>query len=234
MTLKDETTLHLTDAHCADLVLGLLADDACARALTHASACVVCAERLRSHVAAVTRLRADQSDASGAQVLRLPRRWRLGPRVPAIAAAAALVLLLGWPRFSQHVPRPQPTWLAVPSDDVLLREGDAEDPHLAAGFAAYARHDLPTAKRELMLAHTTESTEQARRLYLAHVCLLEGDAAESLSLLRSLTWIALPAAVHRDALSLLVQALRATDHRASADSLEHVLRSTPEWVPLQP
>src|SRR5439155_12068183 len=127
-------------------------------ALAHARHCPVCAARLRSHVAAVHRMQADQPGSGAGAVSRLPRAWSLAP---ALAAAAALVLLVWWPRGSQqHAVRPT-SWLAMPTDGVLLREGEAEDPHLAAGFAAYARHDLTAARRELELAHAGETAEQA-------------------------------------------------------------------------
>ncbi len=226
-----DRTAHLDDLRCTDLVLGLLAPDERRDALAHASRCPACAERLRSHVAAVHRMRANLPGARMGPVQRLPRAWALAP---ALAAAAALVLLVWWPRGAERIGGRTTSWLAMPTDGVLLREGEAEDPHLAAGFAAYARHDLAGARRELEAAHASETAEQARRVYLAHVVLLQGDAGRALELLRSVTWIELPAGVHREATELLVQALRATGHPASADSLEHALRMTPEWVPLQP
>ena len=226
-----ETTRHLADAHCADLVLDLLAPAERHAALAHASSCPECAARLRSHVSAASRMRADLPAGRRARISRMSP---LVPLLPALAAAAALVVLLGLPRGVQHVPRTSASWLAMPADGVLFREGAAEDPHLVAGFAAYARHDLPVARRELELARAGETAEQARRVYLAHVVLLEGDAERALALLRSLDWIELPAAVHRPAVELLVQAERATGHPASADSIEHALRITPEWIPVQP
>src|SRR5207245_2253540 len=99
-------------------------------------------------------------------VRRLPPTWTLAT---ALAAAAALVLLMGWPRGTERIGLRPTSWLAMPTDGVLLREGEAEDPHLAAGFAAYARHDLAGARRELEAAHASETAEQARRVYLAHV-----------------------------------------------------------------
>ena len=192
---------------------------------------ISCAARLRSHVAAVSRMRADLPASGSDRVHRLPPAWTLAP---ALAAAATLVLLVWWPRgASRHATGPT-AWLTMPAEGVLLREGAAEDPHLAAGFAAYARHDLAGARRELEAAHATETTEQARRVYLAHVVLLQGDASRALGLLRSVDWIELPAAVHRPALELLVQAERATGHPASADSIQHALQTTPEWIPILP
>lgn len=224
-----EPSPHLDDARCADIVLELLPAEARRTALAHASRCPACGARLRSHVAALSRMHADLP--AGGRVERWQRAWALAP---AFAAAAALLLLVWWPRdTARHATRPT-AWLSMPAEGVLLREGAAEDAHLAAGFAAYARHDLPVARRELEAAHASETTEQARRVYLAHVVLLEGDAARALALLRSVDWIELPAAVHRPAVELLAEAERATGHPASADSIQHALQTTPEWVPILP
>ena len=222
---------HLDDLRCTDLVLELLTPDQRRDALAHAGSCPDCAARLRSHVAAVQRMR---SDLPGPRRSRVQKLTRPGTLAPALAAAAALVMLVWWPRGSERIDVRPTHWLETPTDGVLLREGEAEDPHLAAGFMAYARHDLPAARRELEAAHAGETAEQARRVYLAHVLLLQGDANSALELLRSVSWIELPASIHRQATELLVQALRATGHPASADSLEHALRTTPEWVPLLP
>jgi hypothetical protein len=226
-----EPTLHLDDVRCTDLVLDLLPAEARREALAHASRCPECAARLRSHVAARSRMRADQPTANAGEQHRLPTAWTLAP---ALAAAAALVLLVWWPRGAPRQPAGSTAWLAMPAEGVLLREGEAEDPHLVAGFAAYARHDLAGARRELERAHASETAEQARRVYLAHVLMLEGDAVGALGLLRSVDWIELPAAVHRPAVELLERAERATGHPASADSIQHALETTPEWIPILP
>lgn len=226
-----EPALHLDDVRCSDLVLDLLPPDVRRDALAHASRCPACAARLRSHVAAVSRMRADLPGSSPGRLHMLRSAWTLAP---ALAAAAALALLVWWPRGAAHNATGPATWLTMPAEGVLLREGAAEDPRLAAGFAAYARHDLPGARRELEAAQASETTEQARRVYLAHVLLLQGDAARALALLRSVDWIELPAAVHRPALELLVQAERATGHPASADSIQRALQTTPEWIPILP
>jgi hypothetical protein len=226
-----EPAQHLDDTRCSDLVLELLGPDLRRDALAHASHCPECAARLRSHVAAVHRMRADQPGSRSGQGHRFSPARTLAP---ALAAAAALVLLVWWPRGAPRQATEPAAWLTMPSEGVLLREGEAEDPHLVAGFAAYARHDLAGARRELEVAHASETAEQARRVYLAHVVWLQGDAAHALELLRSIVWIELPAAVHRPAVELLARAERATGHPASADSIEHALRTTPEWIPIQP
>jgi hypothetical protein len=115
-----------------------------------------------------------------------------------------------------------------------MRAGDDMDARLEAGLAAYARHDLVTAERELTAARASDGAEQARRLYLAHVKLLRHDPSGALALLRSLEYIELPAAVSRDAVRLLAQALRAEGEAASADSLDRALEHSPEWAPVLP
>jgi hypothetical protein len=227
---------HLSDARCADLVLGLLAPDERAGDLAHAERCAPCAERLRAHVAATFRARADRPGA----ILAIPRAgrargWRsLG--AGGAAAAALLLAMLLWPRSTGHAPVPGLTtrWLATPTEGTLMRAGESIDPRLTAGLDAYAKRDLATAERELKAARASEGAEQARRLYLAHVLLLRHDAHGALALLRSLDYIELPGAVSRDAVRLLADALRAEGSVDSADSLEQALRRSPDWAPIVP
>src|SRR5262249_20927972 len=138
------------------------------------------------------------------------------------AAAAALITAL---LLSMRTPSPRPAtavhWLATPSEGTLTRAGEDMDAQLPARLPAYAGRDLAAAERELTAAHASDGAEQARRLYLAHVKLLRHDPAAALALLRSLDYIELPAAVSRDAVRLLAQALRAEGEVASADSLDH-------------
>jgi len=233
---RDRDAEHLSDARCADLVLGLLAADERARDLAHAGGCTPCAERLRAHVSATYRGAADRPGA----ILAIPRpqrdqAWR-AIRLGGAAAAGLLLAVLLWVDRAGHAPAPAHAtrWLAMPTEGTLMRAGESTDPRLTAGLEAYARRDLATAERDLSAAHASEGTEQARRLYLAHVLLLRGDAHDALALLRSLEYIELPAAVSRDAVRLLAQALRAEGSVASADSLEDALRRSPDWAPILP
>jgi hypothetical protein len=227
-----ERDLHLDDARCADLVLGLLPDAEYQRVVAHARQCTACALRLRVHVAAGFRARADRPGA----ILALPRpeRRRVARFLGGGAAAAAVLLaVVLWPRATLRTPAAV-AWLATPSAGTLIRSGDAADARLEAGFAAYARRDLATAERELSAAHVADGAEQARRLYLAHVKLLHHDTRGALELLRSLDYIDLPAAVEHDAVRLLAQALRAEGEHDPADSLERALARSPEWAPILP
>ena len=225
---------HLDDARCADLALGLPGDPGRERDFSHAERCTACALRLRAHVSASFRARADRPGA----ILALPRpgraRFARGLGAGAAAAAAVLLAVLLWPRSSAHAPAPATRWLATPSAGTLMRSGDDMDARLRAGLAAYARRDLAAAEREFTAARASDGAEQARRLYLAHVKLLRHDSRGALALLRSLEYIELPAAVSRDAVRLLAQALRAEGEAASADSLERALARSPEWAPILP
>src|SRR5262249_23325328 len=93
----NERDWHLDDAVCADLVLGLLAAGARERAVRHAERCTPCAARLRAHVSAALRARADTPGA----VLAIPRPQRVRRRVLALVGGAAATLacvVLLWPR----------------------------------------------------------------------------------------------------------------------------------------
>lgn len=219
---------HLDDPRCADLVLGLLTPAERERAIAHAGSCNECALRLRRHAGAHERWRTDAGVVQGAR----PRRWVL----PAgLAAAAGLVAVLLLPRIlpapAEHGAGPR---LVAPAEGVLVREGEVEDPHLRAGFEAYAAGDLVRAERELTDARAAGTADEARRVYLAQVKLLRGDAAAALELVRSLRWDLLPSHVGRDAVGLYARALRANGRPASADSLEQALARSPEWQPLRP
>ncbi len=220
---------HIDDALCADLALGLLHVGERERAWRHATICEPCAVRLRSHIAATQRTLADARAEAG----RRPARFQVWAVLP-LAAAAAVVLVMAWPRTRLPLAQQETHWLSAPTEGLLLREGQQEDAHLASGFAAYARRDLVSAERELTAAHADGASEQARRLYLAHVMVLAGRESEALLLLRSLAWAELPLAVQRDGVALLARALRATGAGASADSIDHALAKTPEWVPVLP
>ena len=226
---------HLGDARCADLVLDLAGDAYRDRDLSHAAQCAACASRLRAHVSASFHARAHQTGA----VLVLPESRTVGTWRGLVAcllatAAAVVVATVFWPRALDRAPTPATHWLATPSEGTLVRAGETMDPRLVAGFGAYARRDLAAADRELGAARASDGAEVARRLYLAHVKLLRNDPQAALALLRSLDYTDLPAAVSRDAVRLLAQALRAEGEVASADSLDRALARSPEWAPILP
>ena len=219
---------HIDDASCADLVLGLFDAPTRARALEHVAACEACALRLRSHARAHERANAGILQR---EPVRLPLRRVI---LFASAVAATFLAVVLWHGPSSQVPLDDAHWLPVPREGVLWREGQTENAHLAAGLSAYARRDVPGAARELEGAKTTGSGEQARRLYLSHVRLMQGREREAVVLLQSIEWNQLPVAVERDGVQLLARTLRATGAGVAADSLERALASTPEWVPVLP
>jgi len=151
-----------------------------------------------------------------------------------LAAAAVLAIALAAVFLRPAYRAERAPWLPAPGEQVFTREGEVEDAHLTTGLAAYAAHDLATADRELAAAHADGGTERLRRLYLAHVRLRRGDAASALELLRGVRWLDVPEPWRRDGLVLLALALRATGHTASADSLEHALKTVPPGTPFAP
>lgn len=227
-----ERDLHLDDDRCAEIALSLSPERERVTALAHAARCEACAERLRSHVAASVRARADEPHAQVRALVpaRRPRRsWLLLPAAAALVAASVWLPRAIGPRTTREASRlPSPT-------EALLPRGVAPlDPRLAAGFDAHARGDLEGAVRELSAAKAEGGAEQARRLYLADALLARGEHEQALVLLRSLEFTSLPVRVSREAAALLARALRASGARARADSLERRLRETPEWVPVHP
>ena len=224
-----ERTPHLDDHACADLVLGLLPPGERAEQLAHAAACPECEARLRAHAATAERAAYDRPRPAPA---RLPRVRR---HALVLAAAAALAVVLALPLLRLRAPGPAgPPLLPAPGEPVRTREGSGEDPHLTAGLAAYARHDLATAERELAAARPAGGAEPMRRIYLADVRLARGDAAGAASLLRGLAWLSVPEPWRRDAARLYARALRGSGNGVTADSIERALRALPPGTPFVP
>jgi len=227
---------HLDDSHCADLVLDLTPDDERTMALAHTVECPECEARLRAHAAAAARARAD---ARAHEPIALPASAtrRTGGRgwIATLAAAAALVAVAALPIMSRHRAAPGPgAWLPTVDERVVMREGENEDPHLAAGLAAYRDRDLDLAARELETARASGGAERVRRLYLAHARLASGDVSGALELLRGLDWREIPEPWRRDGVGLLARALRQDGHLAAADSIERSLRTREPASPVVP
>ena len=227
------TAVHLDDARCADVVLGLLPAAERSAALAHAAGCPACEERLRAHAAAAERAAVD---APGAATSTPRAAWFRRP-LPALAlAAAATVIVAGALPMLRPAPRlPDATGsLPAPGAYVGTREGVAEDAHLTAGLAAYAAHDLEAADRELSAARPSGTSEHLRRVYLADVRLARGDARGALALLRGLNWAYVPEPWRRDAAVLYARALRRAGEGSSADSIERALRTLDPATPFIP
>ena len=238
-TTRSSGAMHLDDSSCADLVLELLSEPEREAALAHATACPECEARLRAHVAATDRARADWRERAGTRgrVSALPRA-RLSPaqsRGWMLALAAALTVAVALPLIlSRNLERGPAHWLPELGEQVRTRGGETEDPHLTTGLEAYRTHDLSLANRELTLARAEGSSEQLRRLYLANVRDQLGDPRSALDLLRSLQWRNLPEPWRHDGVVLFARVLRASGQAASADSIENALRSLPPGTPYIP
>ena len=232
----DDATVHLDDLRCADVVLGLLSEGERAQALAHVAGCPVCESRLRAHAAADARAAFDRPGRETTRVTALPVAWYRRPVAGLVLAAAATLIAVGaLPLLRGGARAPEPAReLPAPGERVRTREGLPEDPHLAAGLDAFAKHDFATADRELSQAKGSGTGEQMRRLYLADVRLARGDAHGAVALLRSLRWLDVPEPWRRDAAGLLVRALRKAGEGAEADSIERALRSLEPGTPFVP
>jgi len=214
--------LHLDDARCADLVLGLPEAAEAERDLAHAAECPACEARLRAHAAAHDRARA--LPLPEAQVLRPAVPWWKRTRGGGLAAAAALVLALGVPFLMQRAARREGAFTWLPAGSGVVQRATGSDPRLIAGLEAYARHDAEAAERELSAAHASGSAESARRVFLASAVLARGDAERAIALLESVNFDQdLPEPWRSEALRTLALAWRRAGRAAQADSLEHVL-----------
>lgn len=218
-----EISPHLSESRCADLVLGTLTPSERSAALAHAERCPACEARLRAHTAASARA-------------ELAARERFAPVGPprsivfparawiAVAAAAALIAVVGLPTWFQPARLEPQRWLPTPGADIRLREGE-HDAHLEAGLAAYARRDLKQARHELAQARVTGGAETARRLYLSNTLLALDEPDEALSLLLSVDFSTVPEPWQEEALWSLQLAYRRTGQATRADSLQRVLEA---------
>ncbi|MBI5168432.1 MAG: hypothetical protein HZA61_02990 [Candidatus Eisenbacteria bacterium] len=221
----DAREAHLSDALCADLVLGLLEGLERERALEHTRTCVECEDRLRAHAAASERAQADWAAKISATPVALRPRFALP--LPAIfAAAAALVAVLSLPLVMRQGSREElaPQWLPASGDVVRLRGEGAPDTHLTAGLAAYEARDLDTAERELKAARAEGASETLRRLYLGHVLVARGRAQEAAAVLGDVRWWEVPEPWRQEGARTWAQALRTVGDFARADSVERSLQ----------
>lgn len=216
-----EPARHLDDDQCASLALGLASAAEHASAVAHARTCVACETRLRAHVGAGVRARADLARGAGMQVVTAPRRtaFRRIAIIAATAAAAAVIAV-----FVVRAPSPRtsaaPSWLTAPGAMVQTRSEEPVDDALRAGLEAYARHDLPAAISALRSAHATGGAEQARRLYLGHALLVSGQPREARTWLESVDVDALPDPWRGEAERSLAAVWRLTGAGRQADSIE--------------
>ncbi|MFN8589170.1 MAG: hypothetical protein U0704_15365 [Candidatus Eisenbacteria bacterium] len=215
----------MSDAQCADIVLGLLDAREREGLLEHARECAACEARLRAHAGAVERAQADWSER--VERLPLPLRPRRALPLPALfAAAAALVAVLALPLALRRGERAAdaPAWLPPAGESVRLRGAEEPDAHLTAGLAAYEARDLATAERELKAAHADGAAETLRRLYLGNVLVARGRAQEASAVLGEVRWYQVPEPWRHQGARTWAQALRTLGEFARADSVERSLQ----------
>ena len=159
--------------------------------------------------------------------------WR-DARVLTVAAAALFLLAVAWPLIARGPWISRPTWLPAAGEVVRTREGETEDPRIAAGLAAYERRDLETADRELSAAQASGATDLLRRLYLGHVRLERGDPHAAVEMLNALPWKMVPEPWRREGVRVLARALRQDGDAARADSIERALRQSDVSAPFVP
>src|SRR6185436_5887575 len=71
--------------------------------------------------------------------------WWRDARVLTVAAAAGFLVAIAWPLLGRGTLDSRPIWLPSAHETVRTREGESEDPRLAAGLAAYEARDLEAA-----------------------------------------------------------------------------------------
>jgi hypothetical protein len=243
------TLEHPREDELLELVNGLLPESARREIVEHARACAACSESLRrfaatharSHVRALDSLeRADSSlagpphamaaaaaaPASARSILRLPSR-----RVPALAAAAALIVAVGGYLAFSAARRDAATdvgpiaWLPAPEGGILARDSQAggADPDVAEGLAAYRNRDLSNARRLLARARAEGALEQVRLLYLGDARLRLGETRAALETLRSIDFDQVPEPWKSESRWALSLAFEAEGRRNEADSLWQLL-----------
>lgn len=225
MPVEADERAHLSDARCADHVLGLLAGPDAARDLAHAAGCPACEARLRSHAAVHDRARARARAGLPAVVAR-PRAWWRSPARSALAAAALLAVVAGTPWLLQRARHDERPFRWLPAEGGVAQRATAADPRLAAGLEAYARRDARTAERELSAALASGPAEAARRLFLASAVLARGDAQRAITLLESIDFDReVPEPWRSEGLRTLELAWRRAGRTAQADSLARALEA---------
>ena len=168
-----------------------------------------------------------------AKILEHPTLWRARGALT-LSAAALLLFAVAWPLVSRAPYQDRAPWLPPAGEPVRTREGETEDPRIAAGLAAYEARDFETANRELSAARATGATELMRRLYLGHVRLERGDSRGAVAMLSSLEWKLVPEPWRREGVRVLARALRHDGDAASADSIERALRQSEPTTPFVP
>lgn len=237
----------LRDAHLdlhtrLDLLHNLLPPDEKRKALDHLAICPTCEERFRRLLAHHEVLRSGETPQTAEGLLawnkggstELPTEpvrgfWRrLGDavvwrpvRYAAVLAGAAVVLLLVLPLQREDRGEDlQLAWLPPVGERITLRDSTLarEDEDLAAGFEAYACHDLERATELLAGIEATGAYDILRRTYLGSALARNGDYEQAASVLQTIDPETLPED-YDEALWTLYVSLRRLGRHGAADSL---------------
>ncbi len=251
---------HPDDDQLLDLVLDLLPREKEGHVLDHVAHCRACESRMRSQAGEMERLAPEASAAVlrhaailggtqhrvGASAARrglsvaerirgwLGRPWTVRRLLPVggLAGGLALLLILVIPRDPTPESQLEANWL--PSSPALVQRGGTKDNalsgRLAEGLAAYYRHDLANAIRNLEEATVPYELEPFRRLYLANALTLSGDYAQAVKVLRKYSPDFLPEPWATEGNWTLLVAFERSGRRASADSLRRLLSTRPGQI----
>ncbi len=248
---------HPDDDLLLDLVLDLLPREKEEQVLDHVARCRACESRMRSQAGEMERLAPEASAAAlrhaailggtqhrfgasaarrGLSVAERIGGWLGGPwtarrllPLGGLAGGLALLLILLIPRDPTLQSQMEANWL--PSSPALVQRGGGKDNalsgRLAEGLAAYNRHDLANAVRNLEDANVPYELEPFRRLYLANALTLSGDYAQAVKVLRRYSPDFLPEPWATEGYWTLLVAFERSGRHASADSLRRILSTHP-------
>jgi hypothetical protein len=251
---------HPDDDLLLDLVLDLLPREKEEQVLDHVAHCAACESRMRSQAGEMERLVPEASATAlrhaailgrtqhglgasaehpGLSVAERIRGWLGGPwtarrilPLGGLAGSLALILILLIPRGPTIQSQIEANWL--PSSPALVQRGGTKDNalsgRLAEGLAAYNRHDLANAIRNLEEATVPYELEPFRRLYLANALTISGDYAQAVKVLRRYSPDFLPEPWATEGYWTLLVAFERSGRRASADSLRRLLATRPGQI----
>ena len=239
---------HLAIDVMTELVHGLLPETERDRARAHLRECASCEDHFRELIAAREVRRAEPAPVVSAdgsidfprpssapwaavarqQWSRFAEFWRPSFGAGLGLAAAALALIVLWPREAAPPTEPHP-WLPGPGVASQLRDPAARGPadDLQSGIEAYERRDLEEAIRILDSVRPSEEAEHLRRIYLGDALLRAGRAAEAADVLATVPSLVLPEPWGPESAWTRYLALRRSGRTAEADSLLRVLAGEP-------
>lgn len=224
-----------------DLLHDLLPPEEKKKALEHLAECPTCAELLRKRVAHCESVRsrgvpeikepalAGKAYAGQTEDDHLRGLWgriREGMYWPAVRYASVLAvvlvaLMLIVPQLlTDRGDNPQLEWLPPLGEELKLRDQTPalDKETLAAGYAAYAKHDLKLAAKLLAEVEVSGPHEAIRRAYLGSALAWNGKHEQAVSVLQAIEIKTLPED-YDEALWALYVSLRRLDRDSEADAL---------------